>query len=211
MIPTRGRTPLIFLTAGLFCLCLARVDAQPNNEWNNKPDVFQVNRLPAHATLVPYGDMASAILGNRTASPYYYSLDGTWKFHLATNPAGRDTSFFHDGADVSGWGNIQVPGNWQTQGYDYPIYTNITYPWTGYENPAPPVAPTVYNPVGAYRRDFTVPAGWNGREIFLEFQGIGAAFYVWVNGTYVGYGEDTFTPKDYDVTPFLRSASQRHE
>ncbi len=203
----RNRTTSLLLAAGLLCLALPRVDAQPNNEWNNKPDVFQVNRLPAHATLVPYGDVASAILGNRVGSPYYYSLDGTWKFHLATNPAGRDTSFYHDGTDVSGWSDIQVPGNWQTQGFDYPIYTNFTYPWTGYENPAPPVAPTVYNPVGAYRRDFTVPAGWDGREIFLEFQGVGSAFYVWVNGQYVGYGEDTFTPKDYDVTPFLRSGT----
>ena len=207
MIVLRRRISSTLLAAGLFCISMARVEAQPNNEWNNKPDVFQVNRLPAHATLVPYADVASAKQGNRAGSPYYYSLNGTWKFQWATNPAGRDTTFFHDGTDVGGWSSIQVPGNWQTQGYDYPIYTNYTYPWTGYENPAPPAAPTVYNPVGDYRRDFTVPAGWNGREVFLVFQGIGAAFYVWVNGQYVGYGEDTFTEKDYDVTPFLRSGT----
>jgi beta-galactosidase len=188
-------------------LSLQKAEAQPNNEWNNKPDVFQVNRERAHATLMPYADVGSALNGDRTASPYYLSLNGTWKFHLATNPSRRDTSFYKDSADVSGWGTIQVPGNWQTQGYDYPIYTNATYPWTGYENPSPPQAPTVYNPVGSYRREFAIPETWNGRQVFLSFQGIGSAFYLWVNGYYVGYGEDSFTPKEYDVTKYLRSGT----
>ncbi|MFH1196616.1 MAG: glycoside hydrolase family 2 TIM barrel-domain containing protein [bacterium] len=183
------------------------ISAQPNNEWNNKPDVFKVNREDAHATLVPYADINSAIVDDRQNSIFYYSLNGTWKFELATKPSLRNTTFFNDAADVSGWSDIQVPGDWQTQGFDYPIYTNATYPWTGYENPNPPLAPTVYNPVGSYRRDFTVPAGWNGRQVFLAFQGIGSAFYVWVNGNYVGYGEDTFTEKDYDVTSYLRSGT----
>ena len=188
-------------------LSVQKAGAQPNNEWNSKPDVFQVNRERAHATLMPFGDVSSALAGDRTASQYYLSLNGTWKFHLATNPSRRDTSFYKDSADVSGWGTIQVPGNWQTQGYDYPIYTNVTYPWTGYENPSPPQAPTVYNPVGSYRRDFTVPQTWSDREVFLSFQGIGSAFYVWINGRYIGYGEDSFTPKEYDVTKYLRQGT----
>jgi beta-galactosidase len=183
------------------------VEAQPNNEWNNKPDVFQVNRLPAHATLMPYADETSARFGDRTASPYYFSLNGTWKFSWSKNPAGRDTNFYKDIANVSSWSDINVPGNWQTQGFDYPIYTNVTYPWTGYENPSPPQAPTVYNPVGSYRREFTVPGSWNGRQVFLSFQGIGSAFYVWINGNYIGYGEDSFTPKEYDITKYLRTGT----
>lgn len=200
------------ISSALFASCFilfntVLVEAQPNNEWNSKPDVFQVNRLPAHATLMPYDNVASALNGVRTESPYYLSLNGTWKFHIAPNPSKRDTSFYKDTADVSSFGNIQVPGNWETQGYDHPIYTNVTYPWTGYENPSPPQAPTADNPVGSYRREFTVPESWNGRQIFLSFQGIGSAFYVWINGNYVGYGEDSFTPKDYDVTQYLRTGT----
>lgn len=181
--------------------------SQPNGEWNNKPDVFQVNRLPAHVTLMPYSTVPEAIDGARENSPYYYTLSGAWKFSISHNPAGKDTTFFKDNADVSSWNSIQVPGDWETQGYDHPIYTNITYPWTGVENPNPPQAPTIYNPVGSYRRDFVVPETWNGREVFLSFQGIGSAFYVWINGNYVGYGEDSNTPKEYNVTNLLRSGN----
>lgn len=180
------------------------IAAQPQGEWNNRPEVFQVNREPAHVTLMPYGDVLSALSGEPTASPYYQSLNGTWKFYLVNNPAERLSHFYEDTTDVSGWREIQVPGNWQTQGYDYPIYTNITYPWSGYENPVPPKAPTVYNPIGYYRRDFTIPLSWKDRDVFLSFQGISSAFYVWINGHYVGYSEDSFTPKDFDITPFLR-------
>lgn len=183
------------------------VEAQPNNEWNNKPDVFQINRLPAHATLMPYGDETSALLGDRTASSYYFSLNGTWKFHIATNPSQRDTSFYKDTTNISSFGNIIVPGNWETQGYDHPIYTNSQYPWTLFDHQSPPQAPTVYNPVGSYRREFTVPSTWNGRQIFLSFQGIGSAFYIWINGNYVGYGEDSFTPKEFDITKYLRTGT----
>lgn len=148
-------------------LSTAVLTAQPNDEWNNKPDVFQVNRLPAHATLMPYADVASALVGDPAASPYYVSLNGTWKFHFARNPSERPDQFYKEDADVADWGDIRVPGNWQTQGYDHPIYTNVTYPWTGYENPSPPQAPTVYNPVGSHRSDFTVPPTWSGREVFF--------------------------------------------
>jgi beta-galactosidase len=156
---------------------------------------------------MPYGNETSALLGDRTASPYYFSLNGTWKFHIATNPSQRDTSFYKDTANVSGFGNIIVPGNWETQGYDHPNYTNSQYPWTLFDHQSPPQAPTVYNPVGSYRREFTVPSTWNGRQIFLSFQGIGSAFYVWVNGNYVGYGEDSFTPKEFDITKYLRTGT----
>ena len=181
--------------------------AQPNNEWYNKPDVFQVNRLSAHTTLMPYSTVSEALSGDRTSSPFYSTLKGDWKFKLDPNPAGRDTTFYKDDADVGNWGNIKVPGNWETQGYDHAIYTNITYPWTGVENPAPPVSPTIDNPVGSYRREFTVPQSWDGKKIFLSFEGVSSAFYVWVNGNYVGYGEDSFTSKDYDITGYVREGA----
>ncbi|HVO75982.1 MAG TPA: glycoside hydrolase family 2 TIM barrel-domain containing protein [Ignavibacteriaceae bacterium] len=200
----RKRMKMILLIPTLTLLYPFLSLAHPDNEWNNKPAIFQVNRLPAHATLMPYSNVSEALTGNRTSSPFYFSLSGQWKFKLANNPAGRDTEFFKDDADVSGWANIEVPGNWQLQGYDYPIYTNITYPWTGRENPAPPNAPTVYNPVGSYRREFTLPVEWNGRKIFLSLEGVSSAFYVWVNGNYIGYSEDSFTQKDFNLTEYLK-------
>jgi beta-galactosidase len=177
-------------------------------EWTNTPSLFQVNREPPHATLMPYADVASALAGDRTASPYYYSLNGTWKFNLVTKPSLRPMDFFQDGYDVNGWADITVPGEWQMQGFDFPIYTNITYPWTGslYGNGTvtAPNAPQNFNPVGSYKRTFAVPDGWEGREVFISFQGVESAFYVWVNGEYVGYSEDSYTAKDFYVTPYLK-------
>lgn len=195
------------LSVSLLAFELQFLGAQPQGEWNNRPEVFQVHREAPHATLMPYPDILSALNGELTSSPYYSSLSGTWKFYSVNNPFTRPFQFYADTFDVSGWKEIQVPGNWQTQGYDYPIYTNITYPWTGYENPSPPKAPTVYNPVGCYRRNFAVPPSWKDREIFLSFQGVSSAFYVWINGQYVGYSEDSFTPKDFDITSFLHEGN----
>ncbi len=191
----------------MFLLIHVRFLAQPNNEWNNKPGVFQVNRLAAHTTLIPYSNISEALNNDAASSPFYYSLEGTWKFQLVTSPSKLDTSFFKDSTDVSSWENIKVPGNWETQGYDHPIYTNVTYPWTGVENPSPPYAPTIYNPVGSYRRDFTLPQSWTGQHIYLSFQGVSSAFYVWINGNYVGYSEDSFTSKDFDISNYVRQGS----
>ena len=176
-------------------------------EWNNHPEIFQVNREPGHATLMPYPDIAMALAGDRTASPYYIPLNGTWKFYCAHDPTQRPEDFYQKGYDISGWRNIQVPGNWEIQGCDKPIYTNVTYPWTGIENPTPPFAPTIYNPVGSYKRTFDFPDGWNGRQVFVSFQGVSSALYLWVNGQYVGYSEDSFSPKDYDISRFITPGS----
>ncbi len=176
-------------------------------EWDNEPRVFQVNRMKPHATLMPYDTIAQAQEGDRKASPHYHTLSGTWKFLLVDKPADRHRTFFRDGFDSTSWNDIKVPGSWQVQGYDYPIYTNVTYPWTGYENPAPPQAPTVYNPVGHYRRNFTLPDHWAERRVRLHFEGVESAFYVWVNGVYVGYAEDSFTSDEFDVTDYVRSGN----
>jgi len=179
--------------------------SQPNNEWNNKPDVFQVNRLKAHTSIVAYDSEKSALVGDRQQSQNYFSLNGTWKFNLVTKPSLRPLDFFKTDFIDNSWDNIKVPGNWQTQGFDYPIYTNVTYPWSGYENISPPAAPTVYNPVGSYRRTFTLPQNWEKQPCIVHFAGVESAFYVWVNGNYVGYSEDSYTPAEFDVTSFLKS------
>ena len=178
----------------------------PASEWNGAPEVFQVNREPAHATLMPFADLDSALAGDRRASPYALYLDGTWKSHWAERLANAPSDFWLPEYDVSDWDDITVPGNWQTQGFGSPIYTNAAYPWGARDPVAPPAAPTEFNAVGSYRRTVTLP-DWEGRRVFVSFQGVESAFYLWVNGQYVGYSEDSFTPAEFDVTDHVHSGS----
>ncbi|QTM99132.1 DUF4981 domain-containing protein [Sediminibacillus dalangtanensis] len=196
-----GLSALLFL----FFVVSTSIEAADNSEpeWNNNPETFKVNREPAHATLMPYDSIKTALEGDRTASSFYKSLNGEWRFRWSKNPDGRPEDFYKNSYDISTWDTIQVPGNWQLQGFDYPIYTNITYPWTGYEQPEAPKAPTVYNPVGSYKRTFTIPDNWDGREIFLSFKGVESAFYVWINGEKVGYSEDSYTPAEFNISDYL--------
>lgn len=172
-------------------------------EWNNNPEIFQLNRLEAHATLMPYETVEEALKGNPYDSTYYQSLNGQWKFAFSETPDARNKHFFEIDFDSSNWGEIKVPSHWQLQGYDYPQYTNVRYPWENTEELEPPFAPTKYNPVGQYIQTFTVPEKWDGLPLYISFQGVESAFYVWLNGELVGYSEDTFTPAEFDLTPYL--------
>jgi beta-galactosidase len=172
-------------------------------EWNNNPEIFQVNRMEAHATLMPFDSVEEALEGNRFGSKHYKCLNGMWKFSFAENPEKRIKNFYEKEFDTTSWAEIKVPAHWQMQGYDYPQYTNKIYPWYGKEDIKPPTAPTQYNPVGSYVRSFTIPEGWEGKPVYISFQGVESAFYVWVNGELVGYSEDTFTPAEFDITPYL--------
>ncbi|WNS45956.1 glycoside hydrolase family 2 TIM barrel-domain containing protein [Paenibacillus sp. MMS20-IR301] len=173
-------------------------------EWNNNPELFQINRLDAHASMMSYPAVAEALQGDKSASSRYQSLNGTWKFAFAETPEARIKDFYTSGFDCGDWADIAVPSHWQFQGYDYPQYTNVRYPWAVSEpDLKPPFAPTVYNPVGSYLRSFTVPQEWDGQPVYLSFQGVESAFYVWVNGELAGYSEDTFTPSEFDITAYL--------
>ncbi|MFC5467941.1 glycoside hydrolase family 2 TIM barrel-domain containing protein [Cohnella suwonensis] len=173
-------------------------------EWNNNPTIFQLNRMDAHATLITHHSLEEALAGNRESSRSYESLNGKWKFAFAANPDARIQNFYELGFDASSWNEIDVPAHWQLQGYDYPQYTNVRYPWKDSEpDLKPPFAPTKYNPVGSYIRTFEVPADWRDQSVFISFQGVESAFYVWVNGELVGYSEDTFTPAEFDLTPYV--------
>jgi beta-galactosidase len=141
-----------------------------------------------------------ALSNEPVQSPYYRSLNGAWKFHWARKPADRPVAFYEEAYDVSQWDDIPVPGNWELQGYGVPIYTDEAYPF-----PAnPPHIPHDYNPVGSYRRTFTIPADWAGRQILLHFGGVKSAMYVWVNGTEVGYSQGSKTPAEFNITPYVR-------
>ncbi|MET8078639.1 glycoside hydrolase family 2 TIM barrel-domain containing protein [Streptomyces sp. NPDC005303] len=187
--------------------------AEAAPEWNGAIDLFRVGTQPPHTTLMPYADVGQALAADRTRSPYRLSLDGKWKFAYADRPADRDTDFYRTDVDDTDWDTIPVPSVWQVHGYDFPIYINITYPWWGPnglgEEAQPPAAPTRYNPVGQYRRTFTVPKDWSGRRTFLHFEGVKSAHYVWINGELVGYHEDSYTPAEYDITPHLKPGTNQ--
>jgi len=172
-------------------------------EWNNNPEIFEVNRLRPHATLSPYNREEDALYFKECEN--IMSLNGTWKFKLSNNPDSRPKDFYKLGFDESGFTEIKVPSNWQFQGFDYPQYTNVRYPWVVREpNLKPPYAPTGYNPVGSYITYFTLPKNYKmGDPVILHFAGVESAFYVWVNGDFVGYSEDTFTQSEFDITPYL--------
>ena len=178
-------------------------------EWNNNPETFQLNRMDAHATLTTFHSLEEALMGKADESASVHSLNGTWKFAWASNPDKRIVDFYKQEVDCSEWDNILVPSHWQLQGYDYPQYTNVRYPWSEREDIKPPYAPIEYNPVGSYVRTFTVPEAWGDRPVFISFQGVESAFYVWLNGELVGYSEDSFTPAEFDLTPYLVSGENK--
>ncbi len=169
------------------------------NDWEN-PEVIGRNKEPGHCTLVPYADVETALACRREASPFCQSLNGPWKFSLARKPADRPADFYKPDFDVSGWAEIPVPSNWELHGYDKPIYLNIRYP-----HPTnPPYIAHEYNPVGSYRRQFTIPDAWDSRQVFIHFDGVTSAFYLWVNGRMVGYSQGSMTPAEFDITPYLQ-------
>lgn len=164
------------------------------------PEVFQINRLD------PYSDhkcFANAQEAELEESSLKKSLNGKWRFHFANNLAGRSVDFFKPDFDYSAFDYIEVPGHFETQGYGRLHYTNVTYPWDGHENIIPGQVPTKYNPVGSYITTFTVPE--NFKNTFISFQGVDSAFACWLNGHFVGYSEDSCTPADFELTPYLKS------
>jgi len=173
-------------------------------EWDD-PAVLHVGTERPHATMMAYPSAELATRGDRAASPWFRSLNGTWKFRYSPNPASRPTGFERPDFDDKAWSNIRVPANWEVQGFGIPIYSNSTYPFSF--DAANPRVPRDDNPVGSYRTSFTVPADWAGRRTFLHFAGVDSAFYLWVNGKRVGYSEDSRTPAEFDVTTFVSPGS----
>ncbi|NCF68486.1 MAG: DUF4981 domain-containing protein [Chloroflexi bacterium] len=164
------------------------------------PQVVGINKRPGHVSIVPYADQASALLGHRDASPYFQNLNGDWQFHYVANPDAVPAAFYADDLDSLKWDPISVPGNWTMQGYDKPIYTNVKMPIP----PNPPWVPEEDNPTGLYRHSFTVPEHWQERQVFICFEGVESAFYLWVNGRFVGYSQGSRLPAEFDLTSFVQ-------
>ena len=156
------------------------------HDWENHR-VFGWNKEAPHSFFIPFGDVESALKNDPSQSPYYLLLNGTWKFHWAKNPADRPKDFFTIDFDPSSWSDIEVPGNWEVQGFGIPIYIESGYPFKA----TPPQVSDEWNPVGSYRRTFVIPKEWEHREIFLHFGAVKSAVYVWINGKEVGYSQGT--------------------
>jgi beta-galactosidase len=175
------------------------------------PRLTGIHKEPAHATLMPYGNIAEALRGNRKASSRSLLLNGTWKFHWVSWPQKRPVDFYKPTFDVSRWDTISVPSNWQVKGYGTPFYSNFNYTFQK-DFPrvmsTPPANFTAFrerNPVGSYRRDFNLPANWSGKRIFLTFEGVDAGFFLWINGHKVGYSVNSRNVAEFDVTDYVRS------
>ncbi len=176
--------------------------SQQRPEWDDV-SVFKVNVERPHATMMTYPDAALAREGNRSRSPWFQSLNGIWKFNCSDRPASRPVNFYRQDFDDTKWRTIPVPSNYQLHGCDIPIYTNIVYPFPMDPN-GPPVVPKDRNSVGSYRTVFALPENWAGRQVFLHFDGVDSAFYLWINGEKVGYNEDSRTDAEFNITKFVK-------
>lgn len=170
-------------------------------EWLTDPEVFQVNRCEAHSDHKFYLNREEMKEGK---SRLVQSLNGTWKFQYAANPSEREADFYEEQASVETFEEIQVPGHIQLQGYDRCQYINTMYPWDGKEFLRPPYISEEYNPVGSYVTYFVPEQELLGRQVYLSFQGVETAFYVWLNGVFIGYSEDSFTPAEFLITEALK-------
>ena len=173
----------------------------PAKDWEN-PQMVGRNKQPAHATLLPFADLNSALTGERKNSPYFQLLNGNWKFHFAPTPAAAPEDFYRADFDSRAWDTIPVPGNWQMLGYGIPRYLAADY---AFDKTNPPFTPEETNETGSYRTTFTIPEDWQERQVFIVFDGVDSAFYLWVNGEQVGYSQDSRLPAEFDLTPYIHA------
>lgn len=172
---------------------------KPTLEWLANPEIFEVNREKAHSD-----HTYTTKDGNLRQS-----LNGTWKFNYTEHPDNRPSDFYKNDFDVTNFDEITVPGHIQLQGYDKPQYVNTQYPWEGQESLIPPQIPQKCNPVGSYVKFFDVDNALLSKETFISFQGVETAIYVWLNGEFVGYAEDSFTPSEFNITPYLKEKGNK--
>ncbi len=182
-----------------FVILITSFALNAQNDWEN-PAIFERNQTEGHTPLTPFTSVQEAIQGNKNANNYYQSLNGIWKFKWVSTVQEAPEDFFKNESIVRSWDDIEVPSNWQMKGYGHPMFRNVTMEFPE----KPPHVPDYYNPVGSYFRTFEVPASWDKRQIFLHFEGVKSASYVWVNGKEVGYNQGGFEPAEYDVTDFVK-------
>ena len=170
------------------------------------PKFFKENCMAAHSDHVTYKNEAEAMEQN---SSFRLSLDGIWKFHYAKNDAQTIPGFEAENYNCRPWDDIRVPAHIQMEGYDIPQYANIQYPWDGREDVWRDAVPTDFNPVASYVKYFTLPEGFIKNGLYISFQGVESGFALWLNGSYVGYSEDSFTPSEFDLTPYVKEGENK--
>jgi len=205
------------LIATIFTLGAISAFAQTGKEWDN-PKITSVNREAAHTLAIPMASASDIASNDITKSPYYISLDGTWKFYWTKNESLLKNEMCAKDYNDSSWSNIDVPASWQVYGihnnksWDKPLYCNVAYPFSFSESNYSVMADrpswfmynnNMKNPVGTYRRKFTIPAEWAGRDVYVRFNGAGHGYYLWINGERVGYSEDSYTPGEFNIGKYL--------
>jgi beta-galactosidase len=209
----------ILLVGLMGCFCGLSAWAQ-TPDWENE-QLIAINKEPGRATGLSFSDTRSAISAYTMKnagdawkkwqkSPFYRSLNGQWKFHWVKSPDERPVDFYQTDFDISGWDEIPVPANWEIQGYGTPIYSNVRYPHPRQppkiigDVPEDFTAAKEPNPVGSYRTTFRLPKDWDGRKVFIHFDGVASAFYLWINGQKVGYSQGSRTPAEFNISKYLQ-------
>lgn len=191
------------LFLGALCLSALSVSGQNFKEWQD-PEINQVNRLPMHANFFAYGNLDEAKLNEKEESDNFMTLNGKWKFFWVENADQRPTDFFRVDYNDKGWDDLNVPAVWELNGYGDPIYVNVGYAWRNQYRNNPPVVPIEKNHVGSYRKEIFVPADWKGKDIIAHFGSVTSNMYLWVNGKFVGYSEDSKLEAEFDLTKYLQ-------
>ena len=212
----------LFITLGMAGLAMATFGAQKPKaaikssiktttqapaytEWHDL-QVNAINRFPLHTSFFTFasGEVNAKGEADKTQSKNFLSLDGSWKFKWVENADQRPTDFFKTDLDDSKWGNIQMPGNWEMLGFGQPEYVNTGFAWRGHFDQQPPAVPTKDNHVGSYRRTITIPADWDGKQVIAHFGSVTSNIYLYVNGKFVGYAEDSKVAAEFDITPYIK-------
>jgi beta-galactosidase len=206
MIPYRHSIILL-----LFCILSCTTNySWAQEDWNDVR-TYSINKVSPHVNVIPYADEEDIVDLKYQASPYYRSLNGTWKIKVVENPESCPRGFYETGYNVDQWDDIDVPGNIELQldsdgkPFGIPVYTNIHNEFAS----NPPYAPTEYNPTGCYVQDFQVPESWRGRHVFIKFGAVKSAIYLYINGHKVGYSEDSKTPAEWDITKYVHPGQNR--
>ena len=186
---------------------LAFTAGAQSNEWLD-PAVNAVNRAPMRTNFFAYESAEAAAKGEKELSGNFMTLNGTWKFWWVANADARPTDFWRAGYNDKGWADMPVPGVWELNGFGDPQYVNVGYPWREQFKNNPPQVPVEGNHVGSYRRVVTVPADWKGKQIYAHFGSVTSNMYLWVNGRYVGYSEDSKLEAEFDLTPYLKPGQE---
>lgn len=199
---------IINLIGAAAILMPAYASAQTFNEWQTQK-VNAVNRLPMHTSHFAYPTPEAAKAGTPETSPNYMTLNGNWKFNWVKDADQRPTDFFRTDFNDRGWDTMTVPGIWELNGYGDPLYVNIGYAWREDFKNNPPEVPVTNNHVGSYRRTVTIPDSWNGKQIIAHFGSVTSNLYLWVNGKFVGYSEDSKLEPEFDITPYLHKGDNQ--